>query len=143
MNGVINAIKLNQVMEYEDLFHQAYSPSRLKAGQVKQINYHIQPNKNELSYEIANGEKVYVNVEDAPCPPSIVREELSYQTLFHLKQPIDIEIAGVKRSSIIISIQVSWLDEGNFVSYGVKDRTDTTYFGVRQERLVEWNPIGR
>ncbi len=142
MNGVINAIKLNQVMEYVNLSHDASSTSRLKAGQVKQINYHIQPDRYELSYEIANGKKVYVNIEDAPCPPSIVREELSFQTLFHLTQPIDIEIAGVKRSSNILSIHVSWLDKGCFVSYGVKDRTDTTYFGVREERLVEWNPIG-
>ncbi|MCC5802393.1 hypothetical protein [Rossellomorea vietnamensis] len=140
MNGTINPIKLNEVIEYEDLFHETYSGTSLKAGRIVQIVYWINPGESFITYDILDHKKKYVNIEDSLSPPSIQRQEISFETLFDLKQPVDIEIAGVKRSSVIVSITIHWSEEGTEVSYGVTDRKATTYFGVREELLVKWNP---
>ncbi|MFC7784088.1 hypothetical protein ACFQWC_06255 [Rossellomorea sp. GCM10028870] len=140
MNGTINPIKLNEVIEYEDLFHEAFKGTSLKAGQVTQIIYWIRPGKSFITYDIIDRDKKYVNIKDAPSPPSIQREEISFKTLFELNQQVDIEIAGMKRNSVIVAINITWSDNDWVVSYGVTDLTDTTYFGVREELLVRWNP---
>ncbi|MGG3912838.1 hypothetical protein [Rossellomorea vietnamensis] len=140
MIGTINPIKLNEVIEYEDLFHETYTGTSLKAGRIVQIVYWIKPGKSFITYDILDEKKKYVNIEDSPSPPSVQRREISFQTLFELNQPVDIEIAGVKRPSVIVSINIHWNVEGTEVSYGVTDVTDTTYFGVREELLVKWNP---
>ncbi|MCR8847488.1 hypothetical protein NQ095_03650 [Rossellomorea sp. SC111] len=140
MNGTINPIRLNEVIEYEELIHEAFNGTSLKAGRIVQIVFWIKPGKTFVTYDIINKNNKYVNIEDSLSPPSVQRREINFQTLFELNQPVDIEIAGVKRPSVIVSINIYWNDEGMEVSYGVTDRTDTTYFGVREELLVKWNP---
>jgi hypothetical protein len=140
VNGTINPIRLNEVIEYEDLFLETYNGTSLKAGRIVQIMYWIKPGSSFITYDILYGNKKYVNVEDSPSPPSIQRCEITFRTLFELNQSVDIEIAGVKRPSVIVAIHIGWTDDGCIVSYGVTDRTDTTYFGVHEELLVKWNP---
>ncbi|MGG4167998.1 hypothetical protein ABEW00_11160 [Rossellomorea vietnamensis] len=140
MKGTINPIKLNEIIEYEDLLPETFTGTSLKPGRIVQIVYWIKPGKSFITYDILDVKKKYVNIEDSPSPPSVQRREISYQTLFELNQPVDIEIAGVKRPSVVVSINIQWNDEGTEISYGVTDRTDTTYFGVREELLVKWNP---
>ncbi|MGM0851221.1 MAG: hypothetical protein ACQEWI_01185 [Bacillota bacterium] len=140
MNGTINPIKLNEVIKYEDLFHEAFKGTPLKAGCVTLITYWIKPGKSFITYDIHDRDKKFVNIDDAPSPASIYREEISFRTVFELNQSVDIEIAGVKRPSVIVAINIAWSDDGCVVSYGVTDRTDTTYYGLREELLVRWNP---
>ncbi|MGM0863189.1 MAG: hypothetical protein ACQEWF_00770 [Bacillota bacterium] len=140
MNGSINPIKLNEVIKYEDLFHEAFTGTPLKAGRVALITYWIKPGNSFITYDIHDQDKKFVNIDDAPSPPSIQREEISFRTIFELNQSVDIEIAGVKRPSVIVTINIAWSDEGCTVSYGVTDRTNTTYYGVREVLLVRWNP---
>jgi hypothetical protein len=140
VNGSINPIKLNEVIKYEDLFHEAFKGTPLKAGRVALITYWIKPGNSLITYDLHDQDKKFVNIEDAPSPPSIQREELSFRTIFELNQSVDIEIAGVKRPSVIVTINIAWSDDGCTVSYGVTDRTNTTYYGVREVLLVRWNP---
>ena len=139
MKGTINPIKLNEVIKYEDLFHEAFKGTPLRAGRVELITYWIKPGKSFITYDIHDQDKKFVNIEDAPSPPSIHREEIRFRTIFELNQSVDIEIAGVKRPSVIVTINIAWSDYGSVVSYGVTDRTNTTYYGVREELLVRWN----
>lgn len=140
MNGTINPINLNEVIEYEDLFHEAFKGTPFKAGRVVQISYWVKPGKSYITYDILDHHKKYVNIADGPSPPSIQRKEISYGTLFELNHPVNIEIAGIKRQCVIVSINIVWSDQGSLVSYGVTDQTDTTYYGVREELMVRWNP---
>lgn len=140
MDGLINPIGLNKVIKYDDLFHGTVNRMSLKAGRIVRIVYWMKPGKSFITYDILKGNKKYVNIEDCPSPPSIRRSEISYVTLFGLNQSVNIEVAGVQRSSVIVSINTIWDDEGYTVYYGVTDRTDTTYFGVKEELLVKWNP---
>jgi hypothetical protein len=135
----INPIKLNQVIEYEDLFHESFNGTSLRAGRIVQIVYWVYPGKSFITYDILDGRKKYVNIKDASSPPSIQRCEIHFRTIFELNELVEIEIAGVKRTSVIVSIKGVWNEDGFVVSYGVTDRTDTTYFGVREILLVKWN----
>jgi hypothetical protein len=135
----INPIKLNQVIEYEDLFHETFNGTSLRAGRIVQIVYLVYPGKSIITYNILDGRKKYVNIEDSSSPPSIQRCEIHFRTIFELNESVEIEIAGVKRTSVIVSIKGVWNEDGFVVSYGVTDRTDTTYFGVREILLVKWN----
>ncbi|PFA67117.1 hypothetical protein CN378_12130 [Bacillus sp. AFS015802] len=140
MIGTINPIRLNEFIEYEDLFHEMFKGTSLKAGSIRQIVYWIEPEKSIITYDILIGNKKFMYIEDSPSPPSIQRCELTFRTLFELHQSVDIEIAGVKRPSVISSIKVVWGNDKYLVLYGLNDRTDTTYFGVQEELLIKWNP---
>ncbi|MCA1062631.1 hypothetical protein QTG56_16805 [Rossellomorea sp. AcN35-11] len=140
MNGTINPIMLNEVIEYEDLFHEAFEGSTLKSGRIVQIIYCMKPGKSFIAYDIVDRNRKYVNIDDAPSPPSTKRTELGFQTSFNLNQTVDIEIAGVRRTSVIVSITIRWTHDECEVTYGAIDRTDTTYFGIREELMIKWNP---
>ncbi|MFI8687056.1 hypothetical protein [Rossellomorea sp. NPDC077527] len=139
MKGTINPIRLREVIEYEDLFHDTFSGSCLRTGRIVQIVYWIKPGKSFISYDILDGKKKYLNIDDCPAPPSVQRCEIGFQTAFDLDQSVDIEIAGVKRTSVIEAINIHWDVKGLVVLYGVRDRTDTTYYGIQEDRLKEWN----
>ncbi len=139
MNSTINTIKLNEIIHYEDLFHTETITSNLVSGQVTKISHWITTDSSHIRYDIQRDQKKYINIDDCPTPSTIQRVDLHYQTLFELNQPVLIEIADVLRTSFIAAIKVYWSDEKPVISYGVTDRMNTTYYGIREEHLVSWN----
>ena len=136
MNTTINSIKLNEVIEYEDLFQES---TTLKAGHVMKIIYWITSDKKFITYDIQTGDKKYVNIDDAPTPTTIKRVNYPVVSLFELDEKVEIEIAGVKRPGMIDGIVFEWEGEQSKVTYGVIDQTNTTHYGILEEKLLEWN----
>ncbi|BCB03662.1 hypothetical protein [Bacillus sp. KH172YL63] len=135
MNGVISAVKLHSLQESEEL----PGIELAEKGQLTQIDYHIYDHKHELLYQVTHGDTLFVNLSDHHVLSFNKREELYYSTCFQLKESVFIEVAGLKRRAAITSIHIRWQSQGSSVSYGVEDRTGTSYFGVRENQLLSWN----
>ncbi|WP_064093464.1 hypothetical protein [Rossellomorea aquimaris] len=137
MNTIINTIKLNEVIEYEDLFQK--NDTSLKAGQVTKIIYWINLDKKFITYDIQCGDKKYVNIDDEPTPAAIKRVDTPVVRLFELYEKVEIEVAGIKRPGIIEGIVYEWEGKQHKVTYGVTDQTNTTHYGILEKQLLKWN----
>jgi hypothetical protein len=139
MYGTIEVIPLMRLIGYEDLYRGSNNVSSLKAGMIKRICFRFYEDFSFITYDIDGGFKKYINVEDDLSIEHRDRVSLSFQTMYELKDSVVIEIAGVKREATVDSIEVNWTVDQYSVNYGIKDRTETVYYGISEELLIKWN----
>jgi hypothetical protein len=139
MYGTIEVIPLMRLIGYEDLYRESNNVSSLKAGMIKRICFRLYEGYSFITYDIDGGFKKYINVEDDLYIEHRDRVSLSFQTMYELKDSVVIEIAGVKREATVDSIEVNWTVDQYIVNYGIKDRTETVYYGISEELLIKWN----
>jgi hypothetical protein len=139
MYGTIEVIPLMRLIGYEDLYRESNNVSSLKAGMIKRICFRLYEDYSFITYDIDGGFKKYINVEDDLYIEHRDRVSLSFQTMYELKDSVVIEIAGVKREATVDSIEVNWTVDQYIVNYGIKDRTETVYYGISEELLIKWN----
>jgi D-hexose-6-phosphate mutarotase len=137
--GTIEVIPLKRLIGYEDLYRESNNVSCLKAGMVKRICFRLYEDFSFITYDIDGGFKKYINVEDDLSIEHKDRVSLSFHTMYELKDSVVIEIAGVKREATVDSIEVNWMVDQYIVNYGIKDRTETVYYGISEELLIKWN----
>jgi hypothetical protein len=139
MYGTIEVVPLEKVIGYEDLYVDAEEVSCLKAGVISRICFRIYEDFSFITYDIDGAFKKYINVEDGLSTSSLDREMLSFHTTYEVKDSVTIEIAGLKRDATINSIEVNWTHNECNVCYGIKDLTETVYYGIPEKRLMMWN----
>jgi hypothetical protein len=141
MYGTVEVIPLEKIISYDELYGEQCEASSLKTGMIKRICFRLYDYSSFITYDIDGGFKKYVNVEDGLSSPSIKRDVLSFQTAYELKDSVMIEIAGLKRCAVVDSIEVNWVTDSCIVLYGVRDKTDTVYYGISEKLLVEWSEV--
>ncbi|NQD64467.1 hypothetical protein HP456_00835 [Bacillus haikouensis] len=139
MHGTIEVIPLNKVIGSEDLYRESKAVSCLKAGVVRRICFRLCEDFSLTTYDIDGGFKKYINVEDDSSATFTERERLSFHTMYEIKDSVVIEIAGLKREATVDSIEVNWTINSCIITYGIKDLTETVYYGIPENLLMGWN----
>ncbi|XXM71104.1 hypothetical protein ACQ0QQ_15500 [Lysinibacillus sphaericus] len=141
MVGTVEVIPINNMISFEDVYRHPQSSVCLRAGKVIKVSYRLNKHSSATTYDIDGGFKKYVNVEDCSSLTSAKRQSLFYDTRFELGDRVQIEIAGVMRHAEVDSFEVHWIDSKGMVSYGVRDKTETVYYGIPEKALIEWNSL--
>ncbi|OIU71995.1 hypothetical protein [Rossellomorea aquimaris] len=141
MFGAVEVIPINNMISFEDVHRHPQSSCYLRAGKVIKVCFHLNKHSSAITYDIDGGFKKYVNVEDCSSLISTKRQNLFYDTMFEIGNVVQIEIAGVKRHAEVDSIEVKWIGNPCIVSYGVRDRTETVYYGISEKELKKWNSV--
>jgi hypothetical protein len=139
MFGAVEVIPLNKIIILEDVPIHPQSSSRLRTGKVIKVSYRLNKDSSTVTYDIDGGFRKYVNVEDCSSFTFINRKILYYDTRFDLGDVVQVEITGLMRRAEVDSIEICWVEDHSFVNYGVRDRSETIYYGVSEKSLTNWN----